>query len=53
MLNYSLRLILIGDCAVGKTAFATKLRFGSLIETMTQQSVLIIVLELYVLTQLP
>jgi len=29
MLNYSLRLILIGDCAVGKTAFATKLRFGS------------------------
>jgi len=29
MLNYSLRLILIGDCAVGKTAFATKLRFGN------------------------
>ena len=29
MLNYTLRLILIGDCAVGKTAFATKLRFGN------------------------
>lgn len=29
MLNYNLRIILIGDCAVGKTAYATKLRFGN------------------------
>ena len=29
MLNYTLRLILIGDCSVGKTAFASKLRFGN------------------------
>ena len=29
MMNYNLRIILIGDCAVGKTAYATKLRFGN------------------------
>ena len=29
MLNYNMRIILIGDCAVGKTAYATKLRYGS------------------------
>ncbi len=29
MLNYTMRIILIGDCAVGKTAYATKLRYGS------------------------
>jgi len=28
MMNYNLRIILIGDCAVGKTAYATKLRYG-------------------------
>ena len=29
MMNYNLRIILIGDCAVGKTAYATKLRYGN------------------------
>jgi len=29
MLNYTMRIILIGDCAVGKTAYATKLRYGA------------------------
>ena len=29
MMNYNLRIILIGDCAVGKTAYATKLRYGA------------------------